>query len=138
MSAPDLFGAATRHEQMMIEFVEFNRAHPEVWRYFCANSLRLIRRGRNHYGAQAVMEVIRYHYATSETAEQFKINNNHIPFYSRAFGLVYPEHADFFSRRIQRSHESAPRDGQVVDLRVDPDWRQSFTPEILAEFPRFR
>lgn len=83
--------------------------HPEVWRLFCAYTLELIRAGRGHYGAKAIVERIRWHHATHYAeADEPKINNNFTAVFARLFAAAYPEHAAFFRTR-ERASERKPR-----------------------------
>lgn len=78
----------------------FHLAHPEVWREFERITLSLIHRGWHHYSADGVMHIVRYHTtAGDDPGAPFKINNNHVSWYSRLFAQRHPEHAAFFRFR---------------------------------------
>ena len=55
--------------------------------------------GREHYGAQAVYEVMRFHRLERESASEFKLNNNNVALIARYIMAKYPEHEGFFSLR---------------------------------------
>jgi len=55
--------------------------------------------GRDHYGAQAILETIRYHTLLAEEDSQFKINNNWSPFLARITMLRNPKLRGFFKLR---------------------------------------
>lgn len=55
--------------------------------------------GREHYGAQAVYEVMRYHKLQREGAGEFKLNNNHVSLLARYIMAKYPQYDGFFSLR---------------------------------------
>ena len=80
-------------------FLKFHRENPAVWIRFAQFALELIQRGRTRYSADAVMHRVRWETALGDQNADFKINNNHIRFYSRTFQRTYPEHAEFFLTR---------------------------------------
>lgn len=88
------------------EFLAFHRENPHVWELFQRFALDAIRSGRRHYSARAIVHRIRWHYEV-ETArtDDFKINNNHSPYYARLFAERHPEHARFFEYRRVRGED---------------------------------
>ena len=90
------------------EFFDFHEQHPRIYREFkkIAMALRFPRKlfgkpppGRKHYGAKAVMEVIRYHRAISG-GDDFKVNNNHTSRYARMLERDEPTMKGFFHKRF--------------------------------------
>lgn len=79
-------------------FLKFHREHPGVWLKFAELALELIDRGIEHYSADAIMHVIRFHTALGDTSvdRAFKIANAHVAYYSRVWRDTYFEHASFF------------------------------------------
>ena len=55
--------------------------------------------GREHYGAQAVYEVMRFHRLQREGAGEFKLNNNNVALIARYIMATYPQYDGFFSLR---------------------------------------
>ena len=55
--------------------------------------------GREHYGAQAVYEIMRYHKLQREGAGEFKLNNNNVALIARYIMAKYPQYDGFFSLR---------------------------------------
>lgn len=49
------------------------------------------------------MEVVRWDIHIQTVSHDFKINNNHVPFYARMFMQAYPEHAGFFHTRSREA-----------------------------------
>lgn len=96
---------------MREQCIAFHKAHPEVWKLFARFTFELIARGFKHYSAQhGVFARIRWEtdQADVDGNSTFKVNNNHSPFYARAFMKKYPEHDGFFRTRQQTSeHEGA-------------------------------
>lgn len=64
------------------EFLEWHKAHPEVWRLFrsCANEL--INRGETRIGAKLVGELVRKR-AGQNPHTEFALNNNTLSYYIR-------------------------------------------------------
>ena len=80
------------------KFIEYHLSNPQVWLEFERLTLSLLGAGISHYGAKAVMEVIRFHKAI-ETQGEFKINNNFTAHYARQFAKKYPQHENFYEFR---------------------------------------
>ena len=83
------------------EFDKFDREHPEFWREFEYRSKVMMDKGRKHYSARTIFEVLRWHSdigsnnkINSNFVNSFKIQNNWIPFYAKKFNEVYD--TDFF------------------------------------------
>jgi len=55
--------------------------------------------GREHYGAQAVYEVMRFHRLQREGAGEFKLNNNNVALIARYIMAKHPQYDGFFSLR---------------------------------------
>lgn len=79
-------------------FLRNHSMHPEIWIEFARLTLSLIANGRTHYGAKAIMEVVRFNTSIRGSGE-FKVNNNHTAFYARVWCLTYPEYETFFETR---------------------------------------
>lgn len=100
----------TRYDEMREQCIEFDRQHPEVWRWFCRLTFDLIARGFKHYAVNSVFERIRWELdkVGGDGKAQFKLNNNYRPFYARRFMRLYPEHDGFFRTREQSSRRNDP------------------------------
>ena len=55
--------------------------------------------GREHYGAQAAYEILRYHTMERDNSNDFKLNNNNVAMLSRYVMAKYPQLDGFFSLR---------------------------------------
>jgi len=96
-----------RHQEMRAQAIVFHKAHPKVWILFVEFTLERIAKGFNHYSARGIFHRIRWETAEADTSKnEFKINDNHSPFYSRRFMRMYPQHDGFFRTRHQISKES--------------------------------
>ena len=81
------------------EFEEFHANNPEVFRLFCYFTNKVINAGHKTYSAEAIFNQIRW-YTTIETrGEDFKINNDYKPYYSRKYMKE-------FNRNIFRTRSS--------------------------------
>lgn len=122
MSQLSIFDAKSRYEEMREQWIAYHEKHPEVWRLFQKFTFDRIKKGFEHYGGDAIMSRIRWEtdQAVVDPSKRFKINNNHKPFYSRAFEAKYPEHRGFFRHRIQISqYEAATELPETTPERYD-------------------
>ena len=106
----DALDLLSRHEQLRREVSLFHAEHPEVWEMFERFTMQLIAAGRDHFGAKAVWERMRWETAVNPAyGEDYKLNNNYHAFYARRFARVHPKHADFFRFRKQKSADECAR-----------------------------
>jgi hypothetical protein len=85
------------------EFREFHRDNPQVFDLFLKFSNQALSAGRTRFSAYCVAERIRWFTWIETSDPEFKLNNNHIPFYSRLVMLVRPELFEgFFKLRGQK------------------------------------
>lgn len=80
------------------KFLRYDEENPDIWTEFESIALFLIQKGRTHYGAKAICEVIRYNTITRGN-DEFKINNNFTMGYARKFISKYPIYKEFFELR---------------------------------------
>lgn len=85
--------------KVLSDFEQYDAEHPEIWRQFRGITFGLIRRGKKHYGAKAISEIIRYHRIIEYGETEFKVNNNFTAYYSRKFMKLFPQHNGFFETR---------------------------------------
>jgi hypothetical protein len=83
------------------KFLQYDAENPEIWSEFEAIALDLIKRGRTHYSAYAILEVIRHH-TIIKGSDEFKVNNNYRSGYARKFAVKYPQYRRFFELREKR------------------------------------
>lgn len=100
----------TRLDQMKQAVIEYHRTHPEVWDLFVKYTFDRINQGFKNYSVNGVFERIRWHKGNvgGDGHSEFKIGNNHRPFYARRFMKMYPQHDGFFRTRIQKSAFDSP------------------------------
>ncbi len=97
-TAQDILLETGLNRKTIAAFLLWHRANPDVWAEFEKITLDLINKGRKHYGAKAIMEVIRFNRAIGGGRE-FKINNNFTAYYVRVFEEKYKIHKGFFETR---------------------------------------
>ena len=105
----------TRHDQIKYQVEAFHKKHPEVWDLFVKFTFDRINRGFKNYSVNGIFERIRWDVGNvgGDGVTEFKIGNNHRPFYARRFMRMYPEHDGFFRTRIQKSQFHLPKDDIV-------------------------
>lgn len=119
----------TRRDQLEEQAEQFHNKNPYVWRLFCRFTFEAIKRGFKAYSARPIFERIRWEVDTADDKGRstFKINNNHLPYYTRWFMMKYPEFDGFFrTRRLisddrpaSNSPELTPDDFPYTDWRND-------------------
>jgi hypothetical protein len=78
---------------------EFHLANPQVYELFKRFTFEALRSGRKNYSAYAIFERIRWHSEIETQGDDFKLNNNHRPYYARLFMYEHPEYDGFFRTR---------------------------------------
>jgi hypothetical protein len=84
------------------DFMAWLSANWHVWLAFEREANAIWARGRSHYSARTICEVLRHETALRQDApgEEWKINNCQIPDLARLYALMYPQRADFFETRV--------------------------------------
>jgi hypothetical protein len=96
---------AHRREQTIDErFAAFDGAHPEVFAEFKRLALEARRRGHEHYSADGILHVVRWHTSVNpQKDEGFKINNDFSSRYARKLIAEDGTFATFFELRALKS-----------------------------------
>jgi len=93
------------------KFDEFNRENPHVWIRFQEAAFELIEINAKreeaglkplHFSADFVCHIVRYKVISTRSADGFKVNNNHVAYYSRKFMQEFPEHDGLFRTKPVR------------------------------------
>ena len=105
----------TRLDELKEEFLKFDEECPRVWQYFQMFTFDRIYRGFKRFSAYAVIERIRWETELPDTEGEFKISNNHRPFYARAFMEAFPQHVGFFQLNEQISRLHPPHHWYDID-----------------------
>lgn len=77
-------------------FLEFHHSNPHVFAAFVEAARALRRQGREHYGAKAIYEYMRYHMALPTAGEEWRLNNSYTSRYARLLLESYPGEFDQF------------------------------------------
>jgi len=102
----------TRLDEMKADAEAFHKKHPEVWVKFVEFTFDRINLGYKHYSVKAIFERIRWDMGGAiggDGIEEFKVGNNHPPFYARRFMKMFVQYDGFFRTRIQKSATSPPK-----------------------------
>ena len=78
---------------------DWHKKNPHVYQLFERFTWQCIAAGRTHYSAMAILQRIRWHSEIETKGDDFKINNNHAPYYARLFAHQNPKYKDFFRTR---------------------------------------
>ena len=82
------------------DFVEWLPKNLHIFAEFCARARAIRKRGRKHYGAKTIVEVIRFETdLRSSPDESFKCNNNYTAYLARLCMMAYTETDALFETR---------------------------------------
>lgn len=90
------------HDRSLTErFNEFRRANPDIEAWLAERALELKRRGRQRYGIQGLIEVLRWEEAmqTNDPNATLKINNDFAALYARLLMRKHRALRGFFELR---------------------------------------
>ena len=90
-------------ESLDTRFRNWLRANPHILDLFVSLSLQLQRNGRQHFGAKAIVERMRWEYAIQTQGSDFKFDNNFTSRLARAAVGRRPELESLFEFRELRS-----------------------------------
>lgn len=86
-------------DQFALGFEQWLEENFHVWTRFMQEADKLRARGRTHYSARTIIEVLRHESALSDTDKQFKINDHCAPSLARLYMLVTEGADGFFETR---------------------------------------
>lgn len=90
------------------DFVEWLAANFHVWVRFEEEANKLWDRGRRHYSARTIGEVLRHESALEARLDgEWKLNNNRFPDLARLYMTLYPEREGFFELRDGQDRRAA-------------------------------
>jgi len=89
------------------DFATWLLTNPHIWSAFAREASRVWGRGRRHYSARTIVEVLRHESALAEVGGEWKITNNVIPDLARLYVQTYPERASLFEFRVMPGSERA-------------------------------
>lgn len=92
--------------QVMHDFEKYNEENPHVYRLFEQFAMQVVKAGRHHYGAWAIVARIRWHLDIEvRMTDDFKINNNFTAIYARMFRTAFPSVENIFELRRMTTGE---------------------------------
>lgn len=83
-------------------FKDYHKENPHIYQYFKRYALRSIERGFKNLSSEFIFNIIRWE-TPIKAGDDFKINNNAKPFYSRLFMQEYPQYEGFFRKRQSKA-----------------------------------
>lgn len=89
------------------DFAEWLRENFAVWKMFEAKANAVWNRGRRHYSARTIIEVMRHESVISDSDATFKLNNVVAPNLARLYLVKYRDRSDFFEVRTQEGSARA-------------------------------
>ena len=103
-------------KQQTLEFIDKHASYfkkPTQWfednwhvvEAFENSALKIIAKGRTHYSARTIVEVLVHESIIAEKDGQFKIGNDNAPDLARVFVVRHPEHKTFWEYRRPDSKE---------------------------------
>ena len=101
------FGFMQSNNKLEEFFRKFHKDNPHVYQSLVNLALQLRRKGRERYGIKSLFEVVRWHRAMeTDSEDEFKLNNNHAPYYARMIMKNVPELEDFFYVRVLKNERT--------------------------------
>lgn len=95
---------ANQHaDRFTLEFLTYLPENLHVYEAFERETMRVVRRGFEHYSARTIIEVLRHNSALAERTGPWKLNDWHTPYLARLFALMNPAHAELFEFRITKA-----------------------------------
>lgn len=91
--------AVASKQEFRPQFLVWLACNAHVWARFEAEASKVWHRGRRHYSARTIIEVLRHESALADTGEPWKLNDHNTPDLARLYRLVHPERADLFEIR---------------------------------------
>lgn len=92
-----------------LAFERFHYDNPHVYLLFDKFARQVLQAGYRRYSADAVIHRIRWHTSVVAKNADFRISNNHSPYYARLWMRDNPQHAGLFQLR------------PVTEVRDDPE-----------------
>ena len=84
------------------KFDQYDNANPHIYELFKRFAFEAIDSGREYFSAEAIVNRVRWETMISGD-DDYKINNNYKPFYSRKFMNEFPQYNNFFRTRISKA-----------------------------------
>ena len=85
------------------DFLAYLPQNLHVYEAFEREALRVHHRGRTHYSARTIVEVLRHNSVLSEASGPWKLNDHATPYLARLFALMNPDASDLFEFRVAKA-----------------------------------
>ena len=83
-----------------LSFWDFHEENPQVYKYFRKFAFQMIGLGHERLSSELLLNRVRWETMIQTTDEEFKINNNWRPYYSRLFMKEYNRLGFFETRTL--------------------------------------
>jgi hypothetical protein len=116
--------ANNRYEELREAFARYHEKNPDVLDLFVKFTFELIDAGHERGSTAMIIERIRWETKVNpeyKNRDEFKISNNHKPFYARAFRILHKEHKDFFKVNKMFSKDRPATGNEMKPSMVQPD-----------------
>lgn len=98
------FAIARQHVDLFREgFIAWLATNAQVWTAFEREATKVWNRGRRHYSARTIVEVLRHESALAEIGGDYKLNDHHTPDLARLYALRYPDRDGLFEFRGRKA-----------------------------------
>ena len=88
-----------RIRRLEAAFAKFHAENPHIYELFKRFAWEAIRAGRRKFSARMIFHRMRWYTNVETNDPNFKINNNHSPYYARMWMVDHPEYPGFFNIR---------------------------------------
>ena len=96
----DLFPwLVTKRRPRFEKWKKFHKENPAVFQLFTRFAIQAYDAGRDHFGAHAIGERIRWFTAVETRGHDYKLNDHHLPYYARLLAGTDERFEEFFEFR---------------------------------------
>ena len=88
------------------KFEQFHSDNPHVYKRFEEMAWKLKAAGINRYSIRTLAEVIRWESTMKTTSDDFKLNNNYVPYYGRLIMATNPNLQGMFELREHKADQA--------------------------------
>ncbi len=81
--------------ELLRKFIIYHAENPQIWKKFEEITLESVKRKRR-FSARAIFHIMRWETPVGAKDDEYKISNNHSPYYARMFAKKYKLHKRFF------------------------------------------
>lgn len=89
------------------DFADWLLENQHIWQAFALKADAIWNRGRRHYSARTIVEVLRHESNLAEVGGEWKINGNYVPDLARLYMDTFPDRAGLFEVRLPNNARRA-------------------------------